>query len=159
MDVRLLFPSLYINAADIAEAAKKTGRDGFVLTVARVTVDNLETNKGQEKKPVVYFSEMEKRSEQGKGEMDASGHLIDDLCRALDENFEAANRIERSISEQARIQKDISICVSSIIDIAEQNATVSSEVKDSTTKLHKNMEDLLKRISAWQAPEMNTPSV
>lgn len=68
MDVRLLFPSLYIKAADLLDAQKRTGRNGVTLTISRVTVDDLKTDRGTEKKPVVYFREMEKRKAQGKGE-------------------------------------------------------------------------------------------
>jgi len=68
MDVRLLFPNEYIAAADLIDAQKKTGEDGVVLTISRVSIDSLKTNRGSEKKPVVWFVEMERRHEKGKGE-------------------------------------------------------------------------------------------
>lgn len=55
MDARLLFPSLYIGAADLR------GKD-VTLTIDRVQVDDLKTDKGTEKKPVIYFREMVERS-------------------------------------------------------------------------------------------------
>lgn len=50
MDVRLLFPSLYLSAPDFR------GRDA-VLTISHVVVEDLQTNRGTEKKPVVFFEE------------------------------------------------------------------------------------------------------
>lgn len=50
MDVRLLFPSLYLGAPDLQ------GRD-VTLTITRLTVDDLRTDRGTEKKPVLYFDE------------------------------------------------------------------------------------------------------
>ena len=61
MDARLLFPSLYIGAADLR------GRDAH-LTISRVVQDDLKTDRGTEKKPVIYFREMEARKRAGKGE-------------------------------------------------------------------------------------------
>lgn len=68
MDVRLLFPNEYISAADLIEAQKKSGRDGVTLTISTVKMENLKTNKGTERKPVVSFVEFEQRAAQGKGE-------------------------------------------------------------------------------------------
>lgn len=50
MDVRLLFPSLYLGAPDLR------GKD-VTLTISRLQVDTLKTDKGDEKKPVIYFEE------------------------------------------------------------------------------------------------------
>lgn len=68
MDARLLFPNLYISAADLIEAQKKTGRDGVVLTIASVRLEELKTERGKDKKACVYFVEMEKRHRDGNGE-------------------------------------------------------------------------------------------
>jgi hypothetical protein len=62
MDVRLLYPSEYVCAADLIEAQKKSGRNGVVLTIAVVEVEGLKTNRGVEKKPVVRFAEFEGKS-------------------------------------------------------------------------------------------------
>lgn len=50
MDVRLLFPSLYLSAPDFR------GRDA-ALTISRVVVEGLKTDRGTEQKPVVFFEE------------------------------------------------------------------------------------------------------
>ncbi|MCC6786062.1 MAG: hypothetical protein IT457_24680 [Planctomycetes bacterium] len=62
MDVRLLYPSEYVAAADLIEAQKKTGRDGVTLTISAVEIEDLKTNRGTEKKPVVRFREYEGRN-------------------------------------------------------------------------------------------------
>jgi hypothetical protein len=61
MDVRLLFPNQYIGAADLH------GKD-VTLTIDRLVVEGLKTDRGTEKKPVVYFREMEARHRRGEGE-------------------------------------------------------------------------------------------
>lgn len=68
MDIRLLFPNKYISAADLIEAMRKTGKDGVALTISRLAVEDLKTNRGTERKPVIHFVEMEKRKREGKGE-------------------------------------------------------------------------------------------
>ena len=50
MDFRLLFPSLYLGAADLH------GKDA-TLTIRRIIVEELKTDRGDEKKPVIYFEE------------------------------------------------------------------------------------------------------
>ena len=50
MDVRLLFPSLYLSAADLSGA-------DVDLTIRRVFVEDLRTEGGTERKPVCYFEE------------------------------------------------------------------------------------------------------
>jgi hypothetical protein len=57
-DIRLLFPHEYLQAADLR------GKD-VPLTVSRVTVDDLRTDKGTEKKPVVYFAELDAKKKKG----------------------------------------------------------------------------------------------
>ena len=59
MDVRLLFPSLYLGAPDLH------GKDVH-LTMRRVVVEDLRTDGGAEKKPILYFAETKaKADEQG----------------------------------------------------------------------------------------------
>lgn len=55
MDYRLLFPSLYLSSADLH------GKD-VPLTIRRVVVETLKTERGDEKKPVVYFEETAKKA-------------------------------------------------------------------------------------------------
>lgn len=50
MDVRLLFPSLYLRAADLQ------GKDA-PLTIRRVVAEDLRTDGGTERKAVCYFEE------------------------------------------------------------------------------------------------------
>lgn len=52
MDYRLLYPSLYIGAADL-KGMERT------LTIRRVVVEELKTDRGSERKPVLYFVETE----------------------------------------------------------------------------------------------------
>ena len=56
MDVRLLFPSLYLRAADLH------GKDA-PLTIRRVIAEDLRTEKGHERKPVMYFEETRARAQ------------------------------------------------------------------------------------------------
>ena len=56
MDVRLLFPSLYLTAVDLH------GKDAN-LTIRRVIVDTLKTDRGDEKKPVMYFKETKEKAD------------------------------------------------------------------------------------------------
>lgn len=56
MDYRLLYPSLYLSAADLK------GKDQ-TLTIRRVIVEELKTERGSEKKPVVYFEETKAAAE------------------------------------------------------------------------------------------------
>lgn len=57
MDYRLLYPTLYLSAADLA------GKD-VTLTIRAVVVEELKTERGPEKKPVVYFVETRAKAEQ-----------------------------------------------------------------------------------------------
>ena len=50
MDVRLLYPSLFLAALDFR------GQD-VTLTMRRIAVEELKTERGAEKKPVLYFEE------------------------------------------------------------------------------------------------------
>lgn len=68
MDARLLFPNLYISAVDLLDAQKRTGKAGVILTISRVVLDDLKTDRGTEKKPVIFFKEFEERSRNGGGE-------------------------------------------------------------------------------------------
>lgn len=52
---KVLFPSLYVAAADLP-------RD-VTLTISRVVVEGLKTDRGTQNKPIVYFAELEKRPE------------------------------------------------------------------------------------------------
>lgn len=56
MDIRLLYPSEFLAAVDLH------GKDA-TLTIRRVITEDLKTNKGSEKKPVVYFEETKARAE------------------------------------------------------------------------------------------------
>lgn len=56
MDVRLLFPSLYLGAVDLH------GKDAH-LTMRRVVVEVLKTERGDEKKPILYFEETKKKAD------------------------------------------------------------------------------------------------
>ena len=56
MDVRLLYPSLYLGAPDLH------GTDVH-LTMRRVVVEGLKTERGEEKKPVLYFEETKAKAE------------------------------------------------------------------------------------------------
>lgn len=57
-DVRLLFPADYLTAAWLK------GRD-VPLTIAKVHVDDLKTDRGSEKKPVIVFRELEAKRAKG----------------------------------------------------------------------------------------------
>lgn len=57
MDFRLLFPSKYLAAHDLR------GKD-VTLTIRRVIVEELETDRGKKKKPVVYFEETKTKAEE-----------------------------------------------------------------------------------------------
>ena len=57
-DARLLFPHDYLSAADLR------GRD-VPMTIARVIMDDLKTDRGTEKKPVILFEELEKKRARG----------------------------------------------------------------------------------------------
>ena len=56
MDYRLLFPSLYLGAHDLQ------GKD-VTLTIRRVVVEELKTERGSEKKPICYFEETRPKAE------------------------------------------------------------------------------------------------
>lgn len=56
MDVRLLYPSLYLGAVDLH------GKD-VTLTIRRVVVEPLKTDRGEERKPVVYFEETKAKAD------------------------------------------------------------------------------------------------
>lgn len=56
MDVRLLYPSLYLAAPDLQ------GKD-VTLTILRVDVEELKTERGSERKPVVRFVETRAKAE------------------------------------------------------------------------------------------------
>lgn len=56
MHFRVLFPSNYIAAHEL------NGKDA-VLTIRRVVVEDLKTERGTERKPVVYFEELFKKSQ------------------------------------------------------------------------------------------------
>lgn len=56
MDVRLLFPTEYLGAADLK------GKD-VDLTIASLAVEDLRTDGGTEKKPCIYFEEVNRSCE------------------------------------------------------------------------------------------------
>lgn len=59
MHFRVLFPSQYLAAHDL------NGKD-VVLTIRGLVVEELKTERGSEKKPVVYFVETQKKAEREK---------------------------------------------------------------------------------------------
>ena len=62
MDVRLLYPTKYIKAADLQ------GKD-VTLTISRVEPrEELKSAQGTDYKPALYFKEMEERNARGQGE-------------------------------------------------------------------------------------------
>ena len=56
MDVRLLYPSLYLAAHDLQ------GKDA-TLTIMRMDVEEMKTERGSEKKPIVRFAETRAKAE------------------------------------------------------------------------------------------------
>jgi hypothetical protein len=56
MDVRLLYPSLYLGAPDLY------GKDAN-LTIRRLVVEELKTERGSERKPILYFEETKAKAE------------------------------------------------------------------------------------------------
>lgn len=56
MDVRLLFPTLYLGAPDLHEK-------DVTLTIRSLVIEELKTQSGAEKKPVLYFEETQKKAE------------------------------------------------------------------------------------------------
>lgn len=55
MDVRLLFPSLYLAAPELK------GKD-VTLTIRKLAVESLRTDRGEEKRPVIYFNETQAKA-------------------------------------------------------------------------------------------------
>lgn len=55
MDVRLLYPSLYLAAPEFK------GKD-VVLTIRQLAVESLKTERGEEKRPVLYFKETQAKA-------------------------------------------------------------------------------------------------
>ncbi len=56
MDYRLLYPNLFLSGVDLR------GKDA-TLTIRRVVVEELKSERGPEKKPVVYFEETRAKAE------------------------------------------------------------------------------------------------
>lgn len=56
MDVRLLYPSLYLGAPDLH------GKDA-ALTIRRLIVEELKTERGSERKPILYFEETKAKAD------------------------------------------------------------------------------------------------
>jgi len=75
MDVRLLFPSLYLAAHDLQ------GKDA-TLTIRRWVVETLRTKGGDEEKPVLYFDETLKKAEKA-GDPDKEKRLVLNKTNAL----------------------------------------------------------------------------
>ena len=75
MDVRLLYPSLYLGAHDI------NGKDA-ALTMRRVVVEGLKTERGEEKKPVLYFEETKAKAEKA-GTADKEKRLVLNKTNAM----------------------------------------------------------------------------
>ena len=75
MDVRLLYPSLYLGAVDLH------GKDA-VLTMRRVIVEGLKTERGEEKKPVLYFEETKAKAEKA-GTPDKEKRLVLNKTNAM----------------------------------------------------------------------------
>lgn len=75
MDVRLLYPSLYLGAPDLH------GKDA-ALTMRRIVVEGLKTERGEEKKPVLYFEETKAKAEKA-GTPDKEKRLVLNKTNAL----------------------------------------------------------------------------
>lgn len=67
-DYRLLFPSLYLGAPDLK------GKD-VTLTIRRVVVQDLKTEKGTERKPMLFFNETKDAAEAA-GELDKEKRMV-----------------------------------------------------------------------------------
>lgn len=75
MDVRLLYPSLYLGAADLQ------GKDAN-LTIRRLIVEELKTERGSERKPVLYFVETAAKAAKA-GSPDKEKRLVCNKTNAL----------------------------------------------------------------------------
>jgi len=75
MDVRLLYPSLYLGAHDLQ------GKDA-TLTIRRLIVEDLKTERGSEKKPVLYFEETKAKAEKA-GTPDKEKRMVLNKTNAL----------------------------------------------------------------------------
>lgn len=68
MNIRLMFPSLYLSVADLK------GKDVH-LTIRRVVVEELQSDRGKEKKPIVYFEETRRKAEEN-GDVSKEKRLV-----------------------------------------------------------------------------------
>ncbi len=68
MHIRLLYPSLYLGAVDLHDK-------DVVLTIRRLVTEELKTERGSEKKPVLYFVETKKAAEKA-GAPDKEKRLV-----------------------------------------------------------------------------------
>lgn len=75
MDVRLLYPNNYISGADLR------GKDR-TLTIRRVVVESLKSERGEEKKPVVYFEETRAKAE-ADGDVSKEKRLVMNKTNAM----------------------------------------------------------------------------
>lgn len=75
MDVRLLYPSLYLGAHDLH------GTDA-TLTIRRLIVEELKTERGSERKPILYFEETKAKAEKA-GTPDKEKRLVLNKTNAL----------------------------------------------------------------------------
>lgn len=75
MDVRLLYPNNYLSGLDLG------GKD-VTLTIRRVVVEALKTERGEEKKPVMYFEETRKKAEQN-GDVSKEKRLVMNKTNAM----------------------------------------------------------------------------
>ena len=61
MHFKLLYPSMYLGSHDI-------GPKDLVLTIRRIVVEELKTERGTERKPVAYFVESEAKAKADRSE-------------------------------------------------------------------------------------------
>ncbi|MEK9724418.1 MAG: hypothetical protein VW405_13180, partial [Rhodospirillaceae bacterium] len=75
MHVKLLFPSLYLGAADLR------GKD-VPLTIRCLAVEDLRTDRGSEEKPILYFEETYKKAQKS-GKPDKEKRLVLNKTNAM----------------------------------------------------------------------------
>lgn len=75
MDFRLLYPNLFISGVELR------GKD-VTLTIRKVVVETLKSERGEEKKPVVYFEETRKKAEQD-GDVSKEKRLVMNKTNAV----------------------------------------------------------------------------
>ena len=77
---KCLYPSKYLNAADIMDACEKSGKDGVTITIEKIQGGILETERGEEEKTFVTLKGTKKKWIMGI----ESAHIIADLYDETD---------------------------------------------------------------------------